>query len=153
MSEVSFVKECLKNWNEMRDGATHRNRLRERARSRGLSLEDYVQRVLSETSSVVASSRGGKSYTFSEVKKIIQEIHRLDSVGPVCEAILNSGWDFVDVGWRSKTKSGRMDKSPEEVEEFLRSLADGFPISFRDLDEGRRGLVKTICDSYLRSAS
>lgn len=53
-----------------------------------------------------------------------------------------SGWEFED-------PAHKMGKSATEVRDYLKQLSEQVGL-FSDLNDGRRNLLKMICDAYLR---
>lgn len=60
----------------------------------------------------------------------------------LCESLLRSGADFID-------PAGSTIKSSDEIVEFLEHTSSQVG-TWYDLSDGRRALLKTICDVYCR---
>lgn len=91
-------------------------------------------------------SKSKQQKTTTRIRDVRQKIRATmigqETVDVLCHALLDSGADFVD-------PIGSMRKSSDEVVEFLRFTSNQVTL-WADLQEGRRALLKTICDVYCR---
>lgn len=79
-----------------------------------------------------------------DVRKIINDYKRAESLRPLAQAILDSGWDGSD-------PRGKTQKEPEEYLDFLSDLANGADTAWSDVETTTYGrLFKLTVDAYNR---
>lgn len=78
----------------------------------------------------------------------VRAIRKADDVSAAVNAILGSGWNFVD----PERREWRFVRPPAEVEVYLRSLIEGFPPTWQELSRtpSRLGLLQRIIEAWFR---
>jgi hypothetical protein len=149
MLSTMSLHDLIHNWNGSNQSSLFRNEIRRRAAAAKMSVVDYIEACLT------AAARGVPfTPAHREVKpcrfKIIDNRSTVDklttdaSIYHAVDAMLESGWDFID-------PEKRMIKTPEEVSRFLESMRDGPTTSYGELHPSHQGLLRMIRDAWWRA--
>lgn len=134
------LHQLLQYINEGRYPARARDEIARRARDANKTFADYIL----NGNSCVDATKSREKPLIKNIHVIIRSIREAKDVGPACEALLDCGWNFID-------PARRMRKNPEEVKAFLAGLTTGFPPSWHEMDDGRRGYLTMVMDCYFRA--
>lgn len=137
------IIEFINGWNENKYSAVSRDALRDLlewpdpdGKSLGLLLVEKIESEYSPQTRPLVSS--------SKIRNIMVDVVEGGKVySRIAVALLESNWDFID-------KGKLMNKSPEEVKDFLESLVPEVG-KYDHMNSSRRALLQMIFDAYMRS--